>query len=299
MPGKSVADWLVLALGGALVSLGCGKVASDAGDAVATSGSAGVGVGGAPDSNGGSSNCPVGLPSAAEIASTPRADTNLELLALRNSTGIIADQAIYDRVVRDVTAIRAADPSVAGIGYFARSDGRRLFLELYKSRFADMQSGAYHDWDCLNQTYVETDLMLTDNEPSPYGTLTLKGNYDLERVGAQYAALPGIQSAASDMGGGDGPTICITRAADVWHYVFDKATGDCLAGCTEHEYHHFTTSMAGEVMSLGELADDEVATYAAAERTARFGFRARREGSGESKFRSRRAIHSSRCERVS
>jgi hypothetical protein len=255
-------------LSASLLSLvGCGKVASKAGDSVAASGSAGtdVGVAGAPDSNGGSSNCPTGLPSTAEIASTPRADTNLELLALRSSTGIIADQAIYDRVVRDVTAIRAADASVAGIEYFARSDGRTLFLELAKSNFADMQSGAYHDWDCLNQAYVKTDLLLMDSTVSPYGELTLKGNYDLARVGAQYAALPGIQSAGSNIGGGDGPTICITRGADVWHYVFDKAGGDCPAGCTEHEYHHFTTSTAGQVTSLGELADSEVETYASAQ----------------------------------
>src|SRR4051812_12135410 len=42
----------------------------------------------------------------------------------------------------------------------------------------------------------------------------------------------------------DGPTICVTPSTDVWHYVFDRAGGDCPAGCTTHEYHHFSTTRA-------------------------------------------------------
>jgi hypothetical protein len=34
--------------------------------------------------------------------------------------------------------------------------------------------------------------------------------------------------------------------------VFDQASGDCPAGCIDHKYTHFTTSIAGEVTNLGE-----------------------------------------------
>src|SRR6185312_12133886 len=54
-------------------------------------------------------------PTAAEgVAATPRADVNLELLALSIDPGrITADEDTYQRVVADITAIRKADPSLA------------------------------------------------------------------------------------------------------------------------------------------------------------------------------------------
>jgi hypothetical protein len=206
------------------------------------------------------------LATAAEIAATPRADTNLELLALQLSPGrFTAEQAIYDRVVRDVSAIRAAEPSLADIAYWPNDDGRGLFLELAdQGTLMAMQAGSYHAWDCLNQTFIETKLVLNNpsGQFSPEATLTLKGIYAIPLLAAEYGKLPGIKSAAPESSGGDGPTICVTPSTDVWHYVFDRAGGDCPAGCTTHEYHHFTTTRAGELKSLGDLSAAEESVYA-------------------------------------
>src|SRR6187402_2787929 len=97
---------------GACLLVACGGssashqgAAGSAGEAGASSVEAGAG--------GAAGSCMVSVPSPAVIASTPRADTNLELLALRLSSGVVAEQAIYDRVVRDVAAIREADPSLS------------------------------------------------------------------------------------------------------------------------------------------------------------------------------------------
>jgi hypothetical protein len=206
------------------------------------------------------------VPSAEELAATPRADANLELLALRHSPGIVADPAIYARVVRDVSAIRAEDPSVAGIAYFPGQDGRTLSLEVEPATFSQMQSGAYHAWDCLNHSYVVNGLKfeMFDSTHTQNALITFKGSYEIADLAAQYASLPGVSSATyGGAGGGDGPTICLTREADQWHYVFDQAGGDCPAGCTEHVYHHFSTTADGEVTSLGGLTTDEaIASYA-------------------------------------
>jgi hypothetical protein len=261
--------------------VGCGKAELDdsdsnasagksaGGDSAGDHGAAGDSVGGDGAGSGnqagagvGAPACPDDVPSAAEIRATPRADTNLELFALRYSVGIVADQAIYDRVRRDVTAIHNADAAVAKIDYFPTSDGRSLFLSFETETAAQIASGDYHAWDCLNQTYQKTDLLLMSDKFGSYGTLTLKGIYDIARVAKQYSALPGILSVSPNVGGGDGPTICLTRAGDVWHYVFDQAGGDCVAGCTEHDYHHFSTSLTGQVTGLGSLAPADVEEYA-------------------------------------
>ncbi len=86
--------------------------------------------------------------------------------------------------------------------------------------------------------------------------------YDLERLSKDYAALPGMQSVEPNGNGGDGPTICVVRQDSVWHYVFDRAGGDCPAGCTEHAYTHFTVSTLGTVVRLGELSSADALIYA-------------------------------------
>lgn len=214
---------------------------------------------------GAANDCIVALPSPELIASTPRGDTNLELLALRLSTGVVAEQDVYERVVRDVAAIRAEDPSLAEIGYYPRQhDGRSLFLALDFDAFASIQNDRYHDWDCLNDAYVVEKQELSDAQQfAPFVELTLKGIYDLKAVALDYAELPGITGATPNVSGGDGPTLCVTREADdVWQWVVDRASGDCLGGCTSHEYFHFTTQADGELVSHGELEPSLVASYA-------------------------------------
>ena len=210
--------------------------------------------------------CPPGLPTVEEIAATPRADKNLELLAVKLSKSIVANQAIYDRVVRDVGAIRADNPEVAGIEYFAPGDGRGIFLVVDAQAYAMRDQAWYQSWTCLTDTYVATDTRVEHPDSSKvYVELTLKGTYDIPAVAKQFEALPGIESASPSEGGGDGPSICVTREGGKWVYVFDDAGGDCPAGCTEHAYRWFSTDAAGAVTVLGVPTDEQVATYASRE----------------------------------
>src|SRR6187402_2884678 len=152
------------AMAGACLLVACGgSSASDRG-AGGSGGEAGespveAGAGGA------SGGCTVPGPSPAVIASTPREDTNLELLALRLSPGVVAEQALYDRVVRDVAAIRRVEPSLAELGYYPSDDGRSLFLALELDAFASIQNDRYHDWDCLNAAYGLEKTELSDAQP--------------------------------------------------------------------------------------------------------------------------------------
>jgi hypothetical protein len=188
---------------------------------------------------------------AAELGVTPRADENLELLALAHSDGIVADQASYERVVHDVTAIRELEPLVAKIAYFARNPENVLELYVAADTQRDMQSGAYSAWDCLNASYRVTNAEYGEpRHDEAIVVLTFEGRYDFETLGAVYAKLPGVLRAEPSYVGGDGPTICLTPESNTWHYVFDEAGGDCPAGCTDHFYYHFTTSSDGRIEAL-------------------------------------------------
>lgn len=198
--------------------------------------------------------CPPALASASELASTPRADVNLELVALKLNPGkIVADEATYRRVVRDVGAIRGKDPDVATISFFPYRDGRSISLVLPVDTAEQMQAGTYHAWDCLNDAYgavLPFELIRIGNADNVFASGKLKGIYATDLLAAEYARLPGITSTDSIALGGDGPTICVTSGPSTWHYVFDAASGDCPAGCIDHAYRHFTTDADGAVTAL-------------------------------------------------
>jgi hypothetical protein len=201
-------------------------------------------------------DCLTGLVTTMELASTPRADTNLELLALRLSPGrVVADQAIYDRVVRDVSAIRTQRPDLATISYFPAYDGKTIDLTVDVDTAERMKSGTYTPWNCLNtrlgavMPFEYTRIGNADNE---FVFAGVKGIYAIDVVAPEYGRLPGVTNTDDDNVGGDGPTICVTSGPDTWHYVFDAASGDCPAGCIDHAYSHFTTDTVGTVIQLEE-----------------------------------------------
>ena len=200
------------------------------------------------------SGCPPALASASELAATPRADTNLELLAIAKSPlKLIADQAIYDRLVRDVRLIRAERPSLANVSFWPRrQDGKRLGLRVPTSIVDQIEKGEYHGWDCLNAAYGLENIETFQRISREYVSVTLKGIYNMDLIAAEYAQLPEVISVETTVVGGDGPTICLSMGPDVWQYAFDEASGDCPAGCTEHHYWLFSTSAAGPVMASGD-----------------------------------------------
>lgn len=200
------------------------------------------------------SACPPARATAAELASTPRADVNLELLALKLSPGkVVADEATYQRVVRDVGAIRAKDPKLAPISFFSYRDGRTISFVLPVNTAMQMEAGNYHAWDCLNETYgavMPFEIIRIGNADDAFLYMKLKGIYATDLLAAEYARLPGVTSTDSIALGGGGSTICVTSGPSTWHYVFDAGSGDCPAGCIDHSYRHFTTDPDGAVAVL-------------------------------------------------
>jgi hypothetical protein len=201
-------------------------------------------------------DCPAAPVDEEALAETPRADENLELMALAFSDALTADPEIYDRLVRDVGLIRDAAPELSHIGFDSQGDdGKSLLVVPTEDAQERMWSGDYEEWNCLNaQLGIEQRFFSRS-----FVLLEFSGNFDMARVGELYEALPGIESTEVNGSIGDGPTICLTREGSTFQYVLDDAGGDCPAGCTTHVYTHFTTSSAGELTG-GESWDDSEAT---------------------------------------
>jgi hypothetical protein len=191
---------------------------------------------------------PLGSPE--DLALSPRADENLELLALElEPDSDVVSQATYERVVADVALIRGLQPLLAPIRFRPPHDGRRLRIS-FDSAGTDALANGDTGWSCLNQAYGAKVFDVTDLFPVYAPEVELRGVYNLPRVAALYAEVPGIDSAEFSEYIQNGPTWCIGRSGERYEYVIDRASGACSTGCRDHEAHHFESLAAGEVTEL-------------------------------------------------
>lgn len=192
-----------------------------------------------------------GQGTAEELAATPRDDPNRELLALAVAGGLTADQEVYDRLGRDLTAIRRMTPAVAEARYLPATDGKSLFLVADSAAtYRAIERGEYREWDCLNDWYgleqVVTEAAFP--ETHPWVSVRLKGTYDLDRIAPEYGGLPGIESANPDGVPYPAvllPSLCVTAEGSLYHYFFDVVSAAAFTT------FYFTTSRDGSVDLVG------------------------------------------------
>lgn len=194
----------------------------------------------------------VGQGTAAEIAATPRAYTDLEQLAIAMDGGFTADQALYDRLVADIEDAWNAGGAIDGVGYRGLFAGDRLVLGVDANTQGNISAGVYDDWDCANDWYG----LVSSSVHSGFVVLTFDGIFDVEALATEYETLPGVTYAEPDSLMGDGSTVCATEDGTTFHYVFDIGSGDCPAGCIDHDYYYFR-SEGGVVNPIDAWSNDE------------------------------------------
>jgi hypothetical protein len=193
---------------------------------------------------------------AAELAATPRADENLEMLAIRLSHGIVAEDTVYQRLVRDIGAIRQLEPKVRGIRYMPSDDGQTLFIEadfdFDEKGMVESQSGRYQAWNCLNRHFG----VLGTRPLGERTLLVLKGRYDMRAVADLYAGLPGVRYTEPNQTTTIGwyTNIYVTPSKGRWHYVFDGRGGGCVGGCPEKAAFYFIVTDGSAPEYVGKWA---------------------------------------------
>jgi hypothetical protein len=223
-----------------------GSVPADAADADASL------VSDAAPATGGA--CPPGQATPAEIAATPRADGNLEMLALWIGKKLTAPQAYYDRIVRDVGAIRAKAPELARVQFTPLYSGTSLMLQVTAAALQEMRNKTYQPWVCANRLYGAREDKFNLSGFGDLVVLEFKGRYNEDLLAEEYGRMPGVRAAQRNtLGGIGGPwqTICATPEGDTWHYVFAAPQG---ASGVSGTYHHFSTAADGSVTALGSHA---------------------------------------------
>jgi hypothetical protein len=248
--GASGPGWLAC---GALVLFGCGgeseegrSVAGEpAGGETSTSGS---GAGSAASNPFGVCPTPLGTPE--ELALTPRADTNLELLALTLDTGhVTATQATYERVVADIETIRSLAPSLATVAFWPPHDGHSINLTFGSAAMDALGAGEYTAWDCLLAAYRVEIGGVIDVFPTYAPTLYLDGIFDMPRVAEVFSQLPDVSVAINTTAGRR--TLCARRDGEHYEYVVDRTRGTCDSGPScGGTARHFASDASGDIQVL-------------------------------------------------
>lgn len=197
----------------------------------------------------------------AELAASPRGDRELEALAAALGGTVAGEPALYERLVRDLGAIRAADPSLAHVTYRTGHDGRTLMLEPDADARERILAGRDPLFEALRAKLHPTAVSTAWS----WVTVTFDRVYDLARLRDYYRRIRGVNDVGLNVMTGDGPTICVDReptgegraTASAWTYFMLDAGGDCPAGCTTLRVVVFRTQRAGVVERLGASSRDD------------------------------------------
>lgn len=228
---------------------------SSSGSSGGGSGSSGGGSGSEDGDSSGIEGACEGYPfqaTAEQLAATPRADADAETLAMLFSGALTAPDALYDRVVLDLAAIRAEAPMLVDL--HARPpwgvDGARMPVSFDEEGTVEMQAGTYDGWDCPNEHYgatAEPGALLEDTAYVSFGDKRL----NLMRLAEEYFELPNVIYTEVP-GNLDGSYICLEQDGDEHRYLFALGGGDCPSGCTEWTHWEYTVDAAGMVTFDGE-----------------------------------------------
>ena len=184
------------------------------------------------------------LPGPAEdVAATPRADRDAEVLALTlNSFAIAAPQDSYEIIAADLAAIRALDPTLETV-HPTCEDANMLEV-----RFTDeldayqaIWSGIYESWDCHNEHFgVHT---VSRIEGTAFW-LMYSGVFGAPIV-EFYERLPGFESAevARCVPGEACGFPCLETASSINIEIFEDN------GAGARQYHFTRAEGAGETLT--------------------------------------------------
>lgn len=189
---------------------------------------------------------PSTLATAAELASTPRAKTDLEGLAMESTGAFIADEVTYRRVEADYAQLRDLSTGQLLFGFIPEQEPTSLVVEV-------SDAGAYDGVEmlCLNFTYRARRL-----DP---GSVAFFGAYDTPRLAPLYAAVPGVTRASPNVLGV--PTLCgsVSDACleiDGGTFTYLGMRERLLAGMCQTRWYLVTSTDAGafSAMQLQESA---------------------------------------------
>lgn len=182
----------------------------------------------------------------AQLALTPRPDPEAEWLAIEAGKTLVANQQLYERAHRELTAIRAGwDAGVSTRVRSPFSSGLIVHGEDPDALVADPT------FTCFLRTY-RGHATAVPSQSFPWVVVDFEGLLDVRKLIPEVQRIAPRTTTYPNSLCCDGPDICLSvDDAGVATWIFDDASGDCPSGCYLHHYTGFTSSPDGTITQLG------------------------------------------------
>lgn len=196
--------------------------------------------------------CPALVGDAGEMALSPRADENLEALALSvEPERVIASQPTYDRVVADMAALRALAPELASI-QFTPPYERSLDVVFADVATQSIAAAEYSAWNCLNDFYGPMNVSDIEAATTPgLVRLQFQRGFNGEVLAEVYRQLPGVTAGEPSYNRGLGTALAVRKSGDTFDYFVRASDASCGATCPspidDPSARHFQSTSAGSV----------------------------------------------------
>ncbi len=174
-----------------------------------------------------------------DYGASPRANLEAELLALENGLSLLATDVMYERILRDLAAIRVLEPAVVNVIHDMAWGPTQLIVKLNTG--ADRCA-----FDEMNAFYKTTDVQfLFDFGSGPFYLVHYPGRMRMPLLGTLYAVLDEVEFAEPDGLIGTDDRITIQTASPTWTYTIDDGFLDCFDGCDCHVVRTFEVDANG------------------------------------------------------
>ena len=171
----------------------------------------------------------------------PRENSEAEQIALEllgpSGTLLIPD-VMYERVVRDLEAIRAAYPELVSVSHTLAWAPAQLIV-------AKLDGQPTDDYDAFN-AYM--DVVSDENFAFNYFLVTYPANLNVAALAGQYADFPNVQFAEPNgLFGGQNFWDRTVLLNGTWRWTIDDGFHDCFDGCDCHRYWTIDVAIDGTV----------------------------------------------------
>lgn len=182
--------------------------------------------------------------------------------------------SLAEEIAEVLSAVRASEPKLAGVSPLPDYDLRAVYIGLTADSvdtlirnigdgelFGPVLTGIA-EVDSLNSRLgLKGFWVLGQEDRADIGLLLCLGDrVNIPVAVEKYAMLDAVATADHSGRVGDASDIGMEKVGPEWYMLADLASGDCPAGCTEHEFFHFRVS-DGSVHSYTEKEAHEIAIF--------------------------------------
>jgi hypothetical protein len=191
---------------------------------------------------------------SAEVEARPNRDAAIEGLGLTLTDAMVVPDALYQRLARDIEAIKARNADLAAIDHRHEFDPTSLLVEAAdEATMEAIRDGDYNAWDCMESDHGQSRV---HHMFGNHFEVRFDRAYDMRQLGELYTRLPGIVHTNLNLNVGDGSTITVERSGQTHTYRFARKWGDCPSGCINSLIWEYRVGPDGAVEQLSEPDKD-------------------------------------------